>query len=658
MAVISLVFAVSLTGGLSYYLARVVLINKLKSEDLLQLANLKAERIESRLSKALESSIELASDPLLIRWFTNYETNPEFQYLVQKKLDNMVDLTDYHGTFAANKLTKNYYKPKGEKIYLDPQDEQNNWFYETIKSKNTLNININFDPKTEKPYVFINALIGNKDDPLGIAGVSMDFSKVSKEFTETDPKYEAVVYLIDKNGNIKVSSDPGILNKNLSNHLENEITKNILRNLKNSNILEIHDNRGLVDMVHVPLRSTDWTVIYEVPRKNTTKELFIIALGTTIVCIISIILIFGLFYKGTHSITDPIKDLVTSFHSVAAGKLNTKVNINSNDELGDLSKSFNKFISEISSVLQNVLDTTGVVASSASNMSSVTKDFSSNAQSQAATIEEITASIEELSANVEIVAMNSNDQFRNLEILAGYLKELSDIIVNTEKVIRQSLLSTNHIALEAKSGEETLNSMNASMNSIVDSSKDMVNIIGIIGEISEKINLLALNASIEAARAGQAGLGFAVVASEISKLADQTAESLKGIDLLIKKNNKEIETGKFNVIVLMNKTNSIIVGVNSIVEQMNKIHGYMKKQIETNTKVENEIFVVKERAQEVKDITMEEKVSFEEIAKAISQINEIAHSNSISSNTMAMNAKDLSEVSESLKSKMEFFKID
>jgi methyl-accepting chemotaxis protein len=656
MAIVTLTLAVSLTGTLSYSMAKSVLIRKLKSEDLLHLANLKAERIESRLGKALETSLGLARDPLIVAWFQSYETNYDYRFLVQKRLDNLIDFSDYYGAFAANILTKNYHKPKGEITYLKETDPRHQWFYEIIREKKPINININLDPNSKKTFLFINALIGSTENPIGLAGVSMDFSKVTKEFTEVEPEYEALVYLIDKTGKIKISSDSQILNLNLSAHLSSELESSILKNFAIQSVLEFEDSRGIVDMVHVPLRSSEWVVVYEVPRKNTTKSLFWIAIGTVVVCLISIAFVFAIFYKGTLSITNPIQVLVTAFHSLANGELKNRVHISSKDELGNLSESYNFFTEKISAVILKVSETTAKVARAAMEMSSYTKDYSSNAQSQAATIEEITASIEELSANVEIVAMNSSDQFKNLEVLANHLQNLSTIIVNTEKAIRQSLVSTNHIANEARSGEDTLNSMNQSMNMIVDSSRDMTNIIGIIGEISEKINLLALNASIEAARAGNAGLGFAVVASEISKLADRTAESLKGIDLLIKKNNKEIENGKFNVVVLMNKTNSIITGVNSIVEQMNKIHDLMKKQIETNNLVGSEIGVISSRAQEVKEITHEQKIAFKEIVKAIAQINEIAHSNTLSSNKIASNSKELSEEADSLKSKLDFFK--
>ncbi len=161
MAIVTLTLAVSLTGALSYSMAKSVLIRKLKSEDLLQLANLKAERIESRLGKALETSLGLARDPVVVAWFQSYETNYDYRFLVQKRLDNLIDFSDYYGTFAANILTKNYHKPKGEITYLDETDQRHQWFYKIIREKQPINININLDPNSGKTYLFINALLHN-----------------------------------------------------------------------------------------------------------------------------------------------------------------------------------------------------------------------------------------------------------------------------------------------------------------------------------------------------------------------------------------------------------------------------------------------------------------------------------------------------------------
>jgi methyl-accepting chemotaxis protein len=106
--------------------------------------------------------------------------------------------------------------------------------------------------------------------------------------------------------------------------------------------------------------------------------------------------------------------------------------------------------------------------------------------------------------------------------------------------------------------------MDDGMKKIGASSGEMTGIVEIINSISDQINLLSLNAAIEAARAGDAGRGFAVVADAISKLADQTATSIKDIDGLIRANTEEIERGISNARTTIETISGIIEGVESI----------------------------------------------------------------------------------------------
>ncbi|MBP9884922.1 MAG: methyl-accepting chemotaxis protein [Leptospiraceae bacterium] len=659
LAVSTLTLAISLTGGISYFTARSSIITKLKSTDLIQIASLKAERVDSRISRAIETSNLIANDPTIIRWFKEGETNYLLGGLVKEKLNSSITSSEYTNAFAANKITLRYWKNNSEQsTSLDAANSNNAWFYKTLKTEKKTQININSDGKKDT-FVFINVLMEDVKNPIGIAGVSMNFNQVAKEFTETDPSFDARVWLIDHAGFIKITTDVKHLNEKIGSVTNREIESSILKDASKISVLEYESNtnRGLIDIVHVPLGVNDWGVVYEVPRYKMTGSLNTIAIGTITVCIISVLFVFITFYYGTHSITDPIKVLVTALNSISAGEINQKIKVQSKDEIGILADNFNLFTERLLAILKTVKGNSQLIATSSNEMSNTTKIYSANAQNQASTIEEITASIEQISERVEDVANHTDTQFHNLNALSGKLKDLSSIIEDMNEVIQKTLGNTKAISIEANSGAEALSSMSTSMNQIVDSSKDMKNIIEIINSISEKINLLALNASIEAARAGNAGKGFAVVALEISRLADQTASSLKDIDTLIKKNNKQILSGIDTVNIMMKKTESINSGVEAIVQKMNSIFDYMQRQITTKFLVEKETEVVKGRAKEIQEITREQKIAFDEIVKAITYINEISHSNTDSSNVIAAKSLELSKVADLLKEKVDFFKL-
>jgi methyl-accepting chemotaxis protein len=656
LAVIALTIAITLTGGISYFTARSSIIKKLKTSDLIQIASLKATHIDSRIARAIETSNLLANDPTILRWFSEAESNYMLGELVKQKLDSSITSSEYTYAFAADRITLNYWKNNSKaSIYLDEANPNNAWFYKTIKTEKKTQININSDSKNDT-YVFINVLMGDIKKPIGVAGVSIRFNQVAKEFMTTNPEYDARVWLIDNKGKIKITTNISNINENIGKHTSMDIEKSILTDPSKVSVLEYENEKGLIDIVHVPLEVNDWGVVYEVPRYKMTGALRTISIATIAVCVVSILFVFVIFYYGTYSITDPIKVLVSALNSISSGEINQKISVLSQDEIGNLAHNFNLFTERLLTILKAVKENSILIANSSNEMSQTTKTYSANAQSQASTIEEITASIEQISERVDEVANHTDIQFNNLNALSGKLKDLSTIIEEMNQIIQKTLGNTKSISVEAMSGEEALRSMNMSMNQIVESSKDMKNIIEIINTISEKTNLLALNASIEAARAGTAGKGFAVVALEISRLADQTASSVKEIDNLIKKNNRQILEGIDTVEVMMKKTNSINSGVESIVQKMNSIFEFMQRQITTKFLVEKETEIVKNRAEEIQLITKEQKVAFDEIVKAITFINDISHSNTESSQVIANKSAQLSKVADTLKGKVEFFK--
>jgi methyl-accepting chemotaxis protein len=199
--------------------------------------------------------------------------------------------------------------------------------------------------------------------------------------------------------------------------------------------------------------------------------------------------------------------------------------------------------------------------------------------------------------------------------------------------------------------------MNNTMTKIIESSSEMTNIIGMINDISDRINLLSLNASIEAARAGEYGRGFAVVAEEISKLADQTAGSTAKIDSLIKINNEEIIKGRENAMETMKIIGKMMKDVESITQKMNFIHDNIQNEIKINKTVENEANEVKNIASMNKFATEEQKVAFSEVVHSITNLSELNQSNAASAEELASNSKSLSGMAQNLNEKMHYFKV-
>jgi methyl-accepting chemotaxis protein len=375
--------------------------------------------------------------------------------------------------------------------------------------------------------------------------------------------------------------------------------------------------------------------------------------------IVNIVLIVFIFYISKYKIANPLNLLIQRTKEISSGDgdLTKALTIKSEDEIGQLALHINNFILKTKNVLSDVKDISNMLATSSDELSSSSVLFAENAQSQSAGEEEITATVEQMSAGMENIAAGSVKQFDSLNLLLKKLEELSDMISKIGSITTISKTETDEITKYAKFGEESMNKMSSSMKKINESSSQMGSIVEMINDISDQINLLSLNAAIESARAGEAGRGFAVVADEISKLADKTASSIKEIDSLIKVNNNEILAGLKNIDESIGTIKTVISGVSSINDLITQITELMAKEAITNNEVNTAAVTVKNLSETIKSASEEQKTAASEIVRSITTINELTQANASGSEEMAANTEEIAGMAETLKTKVDYFKV-
>lgn len=302
----------------------------------------------------------------------------------------------------------------------------------------------------------------------------------------------------------------------------------------------------------------------------------------------------------------------------------------------------------IQKVFASAQDSSTQLSSFSGDFLSVAETFSANAQSQAASLEQITASIEEINSSMENMNTASQAQTGELAGLVKDMKSLSDIITAVGDVTGSAISLTDSITEKVNSGEKSLHKMNSSLDMIFKSASDITNIVQIIDDISDRINLLSLNAAIEAARAGESGRGFAVVADEISKLADQTAISIKEIANLITSTGSEIQKGKFDVNDVTEKITSVVASTGEIVTMMKKIYKFVNNQQGLNSVVNAGLQSVENESTKIAMWIDEQSQAFNEILKSVAEINMTVQSSAAESESMAKNAKKISTLAVSL----------
>ncbi len=406
----------------------------------------------------------------------------------------------------------------------------------------------------------------------------------------------------------------------------------------------------------VPTIATNGYYLVFLESANMVPSVSFVKLGSII--LFGIVMAIAVVMALWRSISEKIKLIAAFIDSIGDGDLAAEKSIFAViDELTNINQTVYVMKKNLAAMIDDINTIALQLDNSSNDTSRITNSFAEVTQNQAATVEEVTATIEQISAGMDQIANGAQGQATSLKLLIDRMNDLSGIIRElSENISSASELATG-ITAEARQGEESLRQMNESMLTINASSQQMTNIVSIIQDISDKINLLSLNASIEAARAGDAGRGFAVVADEISKLADNTASSVKEIDVLIKTTDGEIRKGLSGVTDVVDRIGRIGAGINSMNGMVEKIAGIMQKQIDTNSMVDKEANNVKVKSQEIENSTMEQKTAINEVVHSVTRINELTQTISAGSEEITSNTDENAKIAKVLKTKVGQFKI-
>ncbi len=245
----------------------------------------------------------------------------------------------------------------------------------------------------------------------------------------------------------------------------------------------------------------------------------------------------------TRSITRPLDEAVGVAKRVAAGKLGAHIEATGKDETSELLRALKEMDDSLSRIVSQVRAGTDEIGTASNEIAAGNADLSTRTEAQASALEETASSMEELTATVK----NNAD---NAQQANGLVRSASDSAVK---------------------GGEVVGRVVETMSSIKESSRKIVDIIGVIDGIAFQTNILALNAAVEAARAGEQGRGFAVVAAEVRTLAQRSAQAAKEIKDLIGDSVKKVETGNALVDDAGKQMQEIVAAVKHVAAIMNDI---------------------------------------------------------------------------------------
>jgi len=264
------------------------------------------------------------------------------------------------------------------------------------------------------------------------------------------------------------------------------------------------------------------------------------------------LLLGGVFaWLLTRSITRPLRQAVHAAEQVAAGDLTVEIDTSATDETGALLRALGHMNTSLSKIVDEVRSGTQTISGASSEIAAGSFDLSSRTEQQAAALEETTASMEELTGTVRQNADNA--------------RQANQLAIAASSVATQAGQAVDQVV--------------ATMGSINDSSRKIVDIIAVIDGIAFQTNILALNAAVEAARAGEQGRGFAVVASEVRTLAQRSAAAAKEIKQLIGDSVEKVDTGTRLVDHTGATMREVVDSIQRVTDIMGEISSASQEQI-------------------------------------------------------------------------------
>jgi methyl-accepting chemotaxis protein len=353
-------------------------------------------------------------------------------------------------------------------------------------------------------------------------------------------------------------------------------------------------------------------------KKAITAMFIIMGVGV----LVSVLL--GLFIARITS--NPVKEVVSSIDNA---DLNMQFNSVRKDEVGDLQRSFDKFVVSIKGTLMQVAEAAAAVASASSEISSSTEQMAAGAQEQTSQAGEVASAVEEMT---KTIVENS----RNASSTADTAKQARVAAEEGGTVVEDTVSGMKRIADVVRQSAGTVQELGRSSDQIGE-------IIGVIDDIADQTNLLALNAAIEAARAGEQGRGFAVVADEVRKLAERTTKATKEIAGMIKK--IQVDT-KGAVTSMEEGTKEVDEGIKLADKAGSSLHeivGISQK--------------VTDMVAQIAAASEQQSSASEQISKNVEAISAVTNESAAGVQQIARAAEDLNRLTENLQQLLSQFKL-
>lgn len=540
----------------------------------------------------------------------------------------------------------------------DPREED--YYKEGLECKDGMQfVDTYMDSLTNEPIVTAIMYSDTINGKGGVIASDISLTILSDVINKMDIDGNGDAFIIDKSTDtILASTDGDIVGKNITDINDSFYADSLkfVREGKNDSTM-ISSNDGSYMVSYANITNTDWSVVVRTHEKNIYQDVSKLGLSLGMLGVIVIIVISGFLAIFISRLTTPIHKLTDTIEDVTNGDFTTNVNVTGNDEISVMAGSMKRFLEVMRQTIGTIVEISNKIDNQAQNSNEISETLHQSASGQAEAMKQMHQSMEELTKSIGVIAENAT-------VLANVVAETNESGEQAITNIKETMTEADSGRMSMKQVTNSMEEMKQSMSTLENSIKGVGtaaekidNITSTIREIADETNLLALNASIEAARAGDAGRGFSVVATQIKSLAEtsgsaaeEIAKLISDVTGMINETVEESQRSVEQIYASSEMVNKASEQFNNIFESIDRTNGIIQSMI-SKVRDANDV------ASNMAAITEEQSASTEEIEATALSVQEQADSVSRNSADVKDNANELAATAEVLKNKISDFTI-
>lgn len=613
--VIGITFAVLastiIVGVMAQRQAREVLEHRLIDIELPTMLEQISSQIDREVSQLLFSAEQLANNEFIKQAVQQTELDAVTEAMLVKQLNNVRNQYSLNDASVANRKTAYYWNQNGFLRQLNQQ--QDGWFFGFTQSGQQTMVSM-FQEASGEVKMFANYQNVSGDTMSGLSKSMDDMVNLLNGFKIEDSGF---VFLTDAKGSVQIHQRKDKASSSLTQLYGSQASQ--LLNRGSFNLITATYEGQEVFVASAYVKSMDWFVIGSVPVAEVFADLTAVAqkmLITTLI-VAAIFIFMGIFLAN--SIANPIKQIAQRFTDLGKGDgdLSQRIEVKGNDEIAQLSTGFNGFIEKIHQSMKEVASTSHALQSAAESVSEKSNRTHNNSQEQRDQTIQVVAAINQMGATISEIASNAATAAETANQASGNTDEGRAVVNKAKDAI-------SRLAADIENTGKVV-------EQLASTTQDIGSILDVIRDISDQTNLLALNAAIEAARAGEQGRGFAVVADEVRNLASRTASSTEEIQKMINQLQNDAKdavtamaSGK---VVTQEGVSASDEAVNVLVNISDRIHDISDRNTQVATATEEQSTVVHTINQNIEEINSINEVTTstaEELAEASQELRDLS----------------------------------